>query len=104
MVSRCDRCSRAKSVQRECARSEWELLPGRVGVGLSLRCVRTRDAKLTLELKTGVGEMYDLRADPDEMRNVFDDPAYVDLQEHLTALVHARPDDAGPVGKAIGSA
>ncbi|AOW14457.1 sulfatase [Hydrogenophaga crassostreae] len=93
-----------QAVQRECARSEWELLPGRVGVGLSLRCVRTRDAKLTLELKTGVGEMYDLQADPDEMRNVFDDPSYADLREHLIALVHARPDDAGPVGKAIGSA
>ncbi|MCB2041565.1 MAG: sulfatase-like hydrolase/transferase, partial [Rhodoferax sp.] len=35
---------------RACARCEWELLPGRVGVGLSLRCVRTAHAKLTLEL------------------------------------------------------
>jgi arylsulfatase A-like enzyme len=89
---------------RDCARSEWELLPGRVGVGLSLRCVRTRDAKLTLELKTGAGELYDLKADPHEMNNVFDAPAYAELRDQLTALIHARPDDAGPLRVAIGSA
>ncbi|MCP5262474.1 MAG: sulfatase-like hydrolase/transferase [Rhodoferax sp.] len=89
---------------RACARCEWELLPGRVGVGLSLRCVRTAHAKLTLELKTGAGEMYDLRADPHEMHNVFDDPSHAVLRERLTALIHARPDDAGPLRQAVGTA
>ena len=93
-----------QTAPRDCARSEWELLPGRVGVGLSLRCVRTRDAKLTLELKSGDGEMYDLRTDPNEMNNVFDDPAHRDLREKLMALIHARPNDAGPVRQAVGTA
>jgi hypothetical protein len=73
-------------------------------VGLSLRCVRTRDAKLTLELQSGAGEMYDLAADPHEMNNVFEAPAYAGLRERLTALIHARPDDAGPLRIAVGSA
>ena len=37
-------------------------------------------------------------------RNVFDDPAHAGLREQLTALIHARPDDAGPIRQAIGSA
>lgn len=89
---------------RAYARCEWELLPGRVGVGLSLRCVRTRDAKLTLELKSGAGEMYDLRADPHELHNLFDDPAHAGLRERLTAMIHARPRDEGPVRQPVGSA
>lgn len=89
---------------RDCARSEWELLPGRVGVGLSLRFVRTRHAKLTYEMKSEAGEMYDLRADPQEMNNVFDDPAYAALRAELLALIHSRPDDVGPNRTAVGTA
>lgn len=93
-----------RDAPRACARSEWELLPGRVGVGLSLRCVRTRDTKLTLEIKSGVGEMYDLRTDPHEMQNLFDDPAHAALRETLVALLNERPDDAGPIRQAVGTA
>lgn len=90
--------------QRTGALSEWDLLPGRVGVGLTLRCIRTEDAKLTLELKSGAGEMYDLRADPHEMNNVFDDPAYASLRARLTALIEARPKDSVPQRKPVGTA
>jgi hypothetical protein len=38
------------------------------------------------------------------MNNVFDAPAYAELRDQLTALIHARPDDAGPLRVAIGSA
>lgn len=89
---------------RSCARSEWELLPARVGVGLSLRMVRTRNAKLTLELKSGAGEMYDLKADPSECNNVFDSPAYAELRAKLTQLISERPADEGVLGIVVGTA
>ena len=73
-------------------------------MGLTLRCIRTEDAKLTLELKSGAGEMYDLRADPHEMNNVFDDPAYASLRARLTALIEARPKDTVPQRKPVGTA
>jgi len=49
---------------RDFARNEWGLLPGRVGVALELRTVRTRTHKLTVDLNSGAGELYDLQADP----------------------------------------
>lgn len=58
---------------RAYARSEWKLGPSRCGVALDLRAVRTRNAKLTLELGSGAGELYLLDEDPGEMHNRFDD-------------------------------
>ena len=89
---------------REAALSEWELLPGRVGVGLSLRTVRSRSAKLTMELQSGAGEMYDLEADPHELTNLFDDPAHKALRDDLTAHLMARPNDIGPNRIQVGMA
>ncbi len=45
---------------RDVAYSEWNVDASRCGVALELRTVRTRTAKLTLELGSGAGEMYDL--------------------------------------------
>ena len=90
---------------RDHALSEWRLGPARCGVALDLRAVRTRHAKLTLELGTGTGEMYDLRNDPHECENRFDDPAYRGLRDELTQRLMGRPDDVRdplplPVGPA----
>ena len=90
---------------RDFAYNEWDLHPSRCGVALQLRTVRTKDRKLTLELGTGAGEMYDLSEDPFEMRNLFDDPAYGAMRKELTDMVRSRPDDAmmpppQPVGMA----
>ena len=76
---------------RDAAYSEWNLHPSRTGVELRLRTVRTASAKLTLDLISGVGELYDLANDPDEMDNLYDDPAGATLRRDLTGLVHARP-------------
>lgn len=89
---------------REGALSEWELLPGRVGVGLSLRTVRSKTAKLTVDLKSGAGEMYDLEKDPDELTNVFDDPDYAALKSDLTLILMTRPDDMRPNQTPVGMA
>lgn len=76
---------------RDVSYSEWNQQPSRTGVELNLRTVRTRDAKLTLELISGAGEMYDLGNDPLEMDNLFGDAGYAALQKELTDMIRARP-------------
>ena len=90
--------------RRDYAMNEWELLPTRAGVGLSLRTVRTKTHKLTIDLQSEAGEMYDLLADPDELHNLFDDDAYQAIKETLMGYIHARPDDAGPIRTQVGMA
>jgi arylsulfatase A-like enzyme len=90
---------------RDHALNEWRLGESRCGVALDLRTVRTRDAKLTLELGSGAGELYDLAKDPFECENRFDDPACRGLRQELTDRLMARPPDIrtepdAPVGPA----
>jgi arylsulfatase A-like enzyme len=79
---------------RDFALSEWDLRPSRSGVELQLRTVRTPRHKLTVDLLSGAGEMYDLQEDPDEMDNRFGDPAVAAVQKELTDMIASRPDDA----------
>lgn len=86
---------------RDVAFSEWNLRPNRCGVPLELRTVRTRTAKLTVDLISDTGEMYDLADDPDEMRNIYDDPGRAALRRELTDMIRARP---GPVMETLPAA
>lgn len=79
---------------RDFAYSEWDLRPSRTGVELQLRTVRTRRHKLTLDLLSGVGELYDLLEDPHEMINCFDDDSYTHIRRELNDMIASRPDDA----------
>lgn len=90
---------------RSHAYGEWQLGPNRCGVALDLRVVRTGNAKLTLELGSGAGELYLLDQDPHEMENRYDDPACRGLREELTDMIHSRPKDIrDPLPQPIGSA
>ena len=91
--------------RRDFAYNEWDLHPSRCGVALRLRTVRTRTHKLTLELESGAGELYDLVSDPHEMDNRFDDPGARAVRAELADMIRSRPDDAmqhppEPVGMA----
>lgn len=76
---------------RDAAYSEWHVHPSRCGVALKLRTIRTRTHKCTFELESGAGELYDLVNDPNEMRNLFDDPSYSGLKTQFEELLRARP-------------
>ena len=86
------------------ALNEWELLPGRAGVALSLRTVRTRTHKLTMDLRSGAGELYDLAEDPCETRNLFDRPDAAAVRGELEILLATRPDDMVPNRTPVGIA
>jgi arylsulfatase A-like enzyme len=79
---------------RDVAYSEWHVHPSRCGVALKLRTVRTKTHKCTVELDSGAGELYDLKNDPQEMNNLFDDPGYARLRRELRDMIRERP---GPV-------
>jgi len=71
---------------------------------LELRTVRTRTHKLTVDLISGAGELYDLEADPDEMTNLFDMPQTLEIQATLQGYVASRPQDMLPDQTPVGTA
>lgn len=89
---------------RDFALSEWDLRPSRTGVELQLRTVRTQRHKLTLELLSGAGELYDLQEDPLEMDNLFGDTGRSAVQRELTDMIRSRPDDAREALPQVGMA
>lgn len=95
----------AGSGHRDVAYSEWNVNASRCGVALELRTVRTKSHKLTLELASGAGELYDLENDPQEMTSLFDEVGYRPVRKELEDMVRARPgkllkEFAEPVGMA----
>ena len=87
---------------RDFAYSEWDLRPSRSGVDLDLRTVRTQRHKLTLELRSGAGELYDLYDDPHEMQNRFGQG--LAIEKELSAMIRSRPNDARPRLAQVGMA
>ena len=92
------------TASRDFALNEWKLHPSRTGIELDLACVRTETAKLIVDRASGVGEMYDLAEDPDEMVNVADDPAYAALRRELEEMIATRPDDRVELVEPVGMA
>lgn len=76
--------------KREFALSEWKLLSDIEKAKFSLRCVRTRTYRLTKDMNTGQGELYDLLSDPHQTRNLFDDPAAADIRLRLESYLKLR--------------
>ena len=66
--------------------------------------MRTRTRKLTVDLRSGAGELYDLEGDPEEVCNLFDAPEAAGVRRKLEALLARRPDDAGPIRTPVGIA
>ena len=86
---------------RDFACSEWDLRASRSGVDLDLRTVRTRTHKLTVDLRSGAGELYDLANDPREMDNIFETSKQ---KAELMDMIRSRPDDIRPRLPQVGMA
>jgi arylsulfatase A-like enzyme len=86
---------------RDFAYSEWDLRSSRSGVDLDLRTVRTRRHKLTMDLRSGAGELYDLVNDPHEMENAFETSK---VRNELIEMIRSRPADAIPRLPQVGMA
>ena len=71
--------------------SEWRVGAARFGTEIDLRTVRTDSMKLSVEMNSGDGEMYDMASDPGEMNNVFTDPSYRESRRRLEELLENRP-------------
>jgi hypothetical protein len=71
---------------------------------LSLRTVRTKTHKLTVELNSGEGELYDLVNDPHELENRFNVLGSKVVQSQLFEMISSRPKDAGPLQTPSGTA
>ena len=90
-----------EGASRDFACSEWDLRASRSGVDLDLRTVRTRTHKLTLDLRSGAGELYDLVNDPHEMDNIFETSK---SRTELMDMIRSRPDDIVPRLPQVGMA
>ena len=78
---------------RDFAYNEWDINASRCGVPLDLRMARTKTHKLTLETGSGAGELYDLKNDPHEMDNLFDDACALAARKELQDMIASRPND-----------
>ena len=76
---------------RDVAYSEWKVNASRCGVELELRTVRTKDAKMTIEKNSGAGELYNLKEDPNEMNNLFENDNAKMIKKELSDMIEERP-------------
>lgn len=87
---------------RDFALNEWEVDETRSGIGMDLMTVRSRRHRLSVDLRTEAGELYDLREDPHELENRFEDAGYAGVRGELMAMIRSRPDDRVPVAPRVG--
>ncbi len=74
---------------RDFAYNEWDLRPGRVGLALDLRTLRTRRWRMTTETNSAAGELYDLQDDPHELVNRYEDAACARVRAELADMIAA---------------
>jgi len=66
--------------------------------------VRTKTHKLSVDLNSGAGELYDLANDPKEMDNLFSERAPGATQKELMDMIRGRPGDIAPRKAQVGMA
>lgn len=87
---------------REFALNEWDVDAARSGIEMDLRTVRSHRHRMSLDMKTGTGELYDLQDDPHEMTNLFDDATRRPVRKDLTDMIRSRPNDIIPPAPRVG--
>jgi arylsulfatase A-like enzyme len=83
---------------RDSVYMEFYDLRRRAQDAISATSVRTESAKLTLYHSLSTGELYDLRKDPGEFKNLWDDPNSRPLKEELMAtMIHRMAGTVDPL-------
>ncbi|WP_417271655.1 sulfatase [Celeribacter sp.] len=87
---------------RDFALSEFEVDAKRSAIDLDLRTVRSQRYRMSVDLNTNTGELYDMENDPDEMVNLFDDAGAAAIRREHMDMILARADDEIPRAPRVG--
>ncbi len=90
------------SESRDFALNEWEVDSQRSGIDLDLRTVRSQRYRMSVDLLSGAGELYDLQEDPDEMVNRFEDVSARTVRHVHLDMLQSRSDDMIPAAQRVG--
>jgi arylsulfatase A-like enzyme len=87
---------------RDFALAEYEVDSIRSAVDMDLMTVRSKRYRMSVDLRTNTGELYDMQDDPEEMINLFDDSGYRSIRSEHMDMIRSRPDDMIPVSPRVG--
>lgn len=87
---------------RDFALNEYEVDAVRSAVDLDLRTVRSDRYRMSIDLNTDTGELYDMQEDPDELRNLFEDPAHAPARREHLDMIRSRPPTEIPAAPRVG--
>ncbi|MEP3278275.1 MAG: sulfatase-like hydrolase/transferase [Stappiaceae bacterium] len=87
---------------RDFALNEWEVDADRSGIAMDLRTVRSDRHRMSVDMNTSTGELYDLQEDPHEMINLFEDATAKTARADLMDMIRSRPDDMIPAAPRVG--
>ena len=87
---------------RDFALSEYEVDARRSAVDMDLMTVRSQRYRMSVDLRTDTGELYDMHNDPDEMVNLFDDPDSGAIRKEHMDMIRSRKADQIPRAPRIG--
>lgn len=92
----------AEDASRDFALGEYEVDAIRSAVDLDLKTVRSNRYRMSVDLNTDTGELYDMQEDPDELDNLFDDPARAAVRREHMDMIRSRPQDEIPAAPRVG--
>ncbi len=87
---------------RDFALSEYEVDAARSAVDMDLMTIRSDRYRMSIDLRTDTGELYDLQKDPHEMTSRFYDPAFRRIRKQHRDLYRTRPSDVIPAAPRVG--
>tara|TARA_B100000768_G_scaffold176792_1_gene190067 strand:+ start:3861 stop:5402 length:1542 start_codon:yes stop_codon:yes gene_type:complete len=87
---------------RDHAYGEWKVESARSGIDLDLRTVRTRRYRMSFDMLSGAGELYDLETDPQECHDLMGDPSMSHVRKDLIDIIRNRKSFAPPASARVG--
>ena len=76
--------------ERYHAYGEWKVESARSGIDLDLRTVRTKRYRISFDMLSGAGELYDFDNDPEECQDLFNDQSMSQVRKELIGIIRDR--------------